>query len=106
MTFTIDPTDHTITLVVDKDELASINDALGERVHLSVMADGKPVRGFLGRADEELARQLECATYSAYCQLEDRLCEAKAPATGRSEAGDMLFNMLCDFNKAYAKAVR
>jgi hypothetical protein len=55
--------DNTVTLTVNQNELASVNDALNERIHLSVMADGKPVRGYLGRADEEMARQLECATY-------------------------------------------
>jgi hypothetical protein len=55
--------------------LASVNDALSERIHLSVKADGHPVRGYLGQADEELARELEKAIYQILCSLDERCRE-------------------------------
>jgi hypothetical protein len=103
MKITINP-DHTVTLTVSQNELDSINNALDTRVHLAVLARCKA--DMLSAQDEEMARQLERATYDALCQLEDQTREAKAREAGRSETGEMLFNMLCDFNRAYAKAVR
>ena len=71
------------------------------------MADGKPVRGYLGRADEELARELERTSYDALCQLEDRERKPSIPADSeRSYLGNQLFDMPLDMNRAYAKAVR
>jgi hypothetical protein len=101
MTFTINA-DNTVTLTVNQTELGSINDALDVRVHLAVLARCKA--DTLSVQDEKTARQLEHATYEAYCQLRDRGHETAARAAGRSEMGDMLFNMLTDMNRAYAKA--
>jgi hypothetical protein len=104
MDISISP-DHTVTLTVDKAELGSINDALDTRVHLAVMARCKA--DTLSVGDEQTARELERATYEAYCQLEDQIREAKEPAAGHaSEMGNMLFGLLTDMNRAYAKAVR
>jgi hypothetical protein len=99
--------DNTATLVVNKDELASINDALDTRVHSAVM--GRCQADTLSVTDEETARQLERASYQAYCQLEDQGREPAVPFEGSSERsvlGDQLFNLIVDLNKVYAAGVR
>jgi len=100
--------DHTVTLVLDRAELASVNDALDVRKTLATFPKAPADR--LNAADRGLVGALERATYEAYEALEDQIMsEQDEPGTNHvpePSLGEMLFQSMVNMTEAYAAGLR